>query len=105
MIDIPRLEKRLELFQWKLMLDPTVDELRKSLAALAAACEEVKTSKRLPVLLKVRPGFSSAYEVLIWDLKLALWCHGSTRLCWPLDRCSTGIPTCSTPMASVSSRS
>jgi diaphanous 2 len=52
MIEIPRLEKRLEMFQWKLQLEPSVAELRKSLAALAAACEEVKSSKRLPVLLK-----------------------------------------------------
>lgn len=52
LIDIPRLEKRLELFQWKLQLDPTVAETLKSLATLSTACDEVKASKRLPVLLK-----------------------------------------------------
>jgi hypothetical protein len=53
MIEIPRLEKRLEIFQWKLQLESSVTELRQSLASLASACDEVKSSKRLPVLLKV----------------------------------------------------
>jgi hypothetical protein len=54
MIEIPRLEKRLEIFQWKLQLESSVTELRQSLASLASACDEVKSSKRLPVLLKVK---------------------------------------------------
>jgi len=52
--DVPRLSQRLDSFLWKRQFPSLLAELAADTACILMACDEVKTSKKLPQILKVR---------------------------------------------------
>jgi hypothetical protein len=53
-VEVPRLSQRLESFLWKRQFPTLLAELAADTACLLMACDEVKTAKKLPQILKVR---------------------------------------------------
>ena len=54
LVEVPRLSQRLESFLWKRQFPTLLAELAADTACLLMACDEVKSAKKLPQILKVR---------------------------------------------------
>lgn len=53
LVEVPRLSQRLESFLWKRQFPTLLAELAADTACLLMACDEVKTAKKLPQILKI----------------------------------------------------